>query len=131
MKKILIIALLAFGTSAYAQQSNEEAVAQMESQGYFGNFAYQLDDIHTINVNYSFTPRVPTNNVEFSLHTPEPRPLSLRIINNSGEVVKEWLPKEQVYLKKGSINIANLPKGNYTYQILWDNKLAKEIPFKK
>lgn len=134
MKKIiLVISLLTLGANSLFAQENEnlKAVKEMEKKGFFGNFNYRYDDIHTINVNYSITPRIPTDKVNFTLHTPEARPLSIAIVNNEGVKVRSWTPDVQHYILEGSLDVTTLPKGKYAYIILWDNKEAYRIAFEK
>lgn len=138
MKKLLFTVALFISINSFAQSSgtpppnaNELAMIEMQKKGYFGNFAYLIDEIHQINVNYSFTPKVPTNEVKFIFHTPEPRPLSLAIKDHTGKVVMTWQPTEDTYIKEGSLDVSKLKKGKYTYVILWDNNEAHEIDFEK
>lgn len=131
MKKLLLSICLLSTVGAFAQQSNKEAVAIMEQKGYFGHFGYQLDEIHNINVNYAITPRVPTNEIQLTLHTPEPRPLSLVIEDMNGNAKLTWKPQQAVYLHETKVDVSALPAGKYKYVIMWADKNAFEIPFEK
>lgn len=132
MKKLLIALALFAAIPAVAQENeNEKAMRELEKQGYFGNFGYRPDEIHTINVNYSITPRVPTTEVNVVLHTPEPRPLSIVVLNDQGKKVKSWDVQRDEYIKEGTIDVSSLKAGKYKYAILWDGKSAYEIPFEK
>lgn len=134
MKKYILSALFigfcAFSANAQVNE-NEKAQAELDAKGHFGHFNYRFDEIHTINVNYAVTPKVATEKLNFTLHTPEPRPLSVAIINASGLKVKEWNPTQDSYIKEGEIDVKSLPAGNYKFVILWDKKKAHEIAFEK
>jgi len=110
---------------------NELARIEQEKKGYMGNFTHVLEEKYQINVNYSFTPKVPTNEVEFLLHTPEPRPLSLAIKDANGKVVLQWAPENENYLHEGKLDVSKLKKGKYTYVIMWDGVSSHEIDFEK
>lgn len=131
MRKIIFTLSLLSSVGVFAQQSNKEAAALLEQKGYFGYFGYQLDEKHNINVNYAFSPKVPTNEIEISLHTPEPRPLSLKIVDLSGTTKLDWKPEQNLYLLKDKIDVSQLPAGRYKYIIMWEDKKVYEIPFEK
>lgn len=131
MKKILLALALFAGVQSFAQNANEEAVNEAAKLGYGGSVGYKPDAVHTYNINYSITPRVPKRSIDIMLHTPEPRPLSLAIVNKAGKVVANWTPTPDNYILKGTLDISKLPAGAYTYRILWDGNTAKEIPFQK
>lgn len=130
--KSLLLSIALLGTiGASAQQTNKEAMAQLQQKGYIGNFSYQLDELNRINVNYSITPKVPVNEIDLLLHTPEPRPLSLKIVDLSGNTKLEWKPLQELYLHETKVDVSKIPAGKYKYVIMWDNKAAHEIPFEK
>lgn len=131
MKKILLIAALLGGFQSFAQNANEAAMNKAATLGYSGSISYKADAVHTYNINYSIMPLAPTKSIDIMLHTPEPRPLSLSVVNNAGKVVANWTPTPDNYVLKGKLDISKLPAGKYTYRILWDGNTAKEISFQK
>lgn len=138
MKKVLYILAVVFSINGASEtfaapppNQNELARIEQEKKGYIGNFTHLLEEKYQINVNYSFTPKVPTTQVDFMLHTPEARPLSIAIKDNNGKVVLEWAPKQENYYHEGSIDVSKLKKGKYTYVIMWDGVSTHEIDFEK
>ncbi len=134
MRVVLFIFLTFISTSVYSQvieNENVKAQKELEKQGYFGHFGYQLDDVHNINVNYSITPKVPTSIANFNLHTPENRPLNIVVTNTQGKKLVEANFTRNEYIKEGTLDLSNLKAGKYIYLIQWDGKEAFEIPFEK
>lgn len=134
MRVVLFIFLTFISTTVFSQGiDNENVKAQMEleKKGYFGHFDYKLDEVHSINVNYSITPKVPSNTVFFSLHTPEDRPLNIVITNTQGKKLVDANFTRNEYIKEGTFDLSKLKAGKYIYLIQWEGKEAFEIPFEK
>ena len=103
MKKLLsILSIVLFcGYSANAQsatisKANSDAVNNLDAIA--GNFGYALSATETMNVNYSLSPKNATSTANLMLHTPEPMPLSIKILDESGKTVLSWVPETKVYL---------------------------------
>lgn len=134
MKKILIlIALFSVGKLSAQSPDNPNVIAQkaQEEKGYLGSVSYKLDKIHTMNINYAITPKVPTTEITVSLHTPEAQPIGMYIANSSGKKIQEFVPSSNGYIKEGVMDISKLKPGKYVYVIHWEGDVAKEIPFEK
>ena len=133
MKYLITLAIAGcFSTAAVAQgMTNEEAIAHQKTLGYSGYFNHKIGENRSVSVSYSFAPLTPTTEVNFVLHTPTPRPLSLTITDASGKVVAQFKPEENKYLEKGTLDVSGLKAGKYEYKIYWDKELAYKIPFTK
>ena len=135
MKKIILIAAL-FATSYAAQAQEEEnpnikAQQELAKKGYFGFFEYKADEVHSINVNYSIEPKVPTTEVSVMLHTPYDNPLTMIVTTPQGKKVAELTKSRDEYIKEGKVDMSGLAAGKYVYVIQWDGENVYEIPFEK
>lgn len=122
MKKLLLISsfVLACSISALAQsatisKANADAISNLDAVA--GNFGYALSATETMNVNYSLSPKNPSTTANLMLHTPEPMPLSAKILDATGKVVLSWKPDSKVYLYQTSLNISSLKPGIYSVNI--------------
>lgn len=138
MKNLLLIfaVLVGCGFNAAAQTStvstqNSDAVKNYD--GVLGNFTYALSSTESLNVNYSLTPKNPTSTVHLMLHTPDPMPLSAKIMDASGKVVLSWTPESKVYLYNVDLNISGLTSGKYTVNVFMgtDSKSIHSFSFSK
>jgi hypothetical protein len=132
MKKILTFTCCTlFATITFGQQNANEVMSkQQQSKSHSGYFTHKQANL-SINVNYSFAPLEPKDEVTFMLHTATPRPLSLKIVDAKGKVVATWQPEQDKYLHNGTLDISHLKPGKYRYQILWDGQLAHSVQFNK
>lgn len=134
MKKILfVLALFATGTASAQTVENENLKAQreMEAKGYFGHAEYKMDKIHSYNINYTITPKVPTTKVNIQLSTSVEQPIGIYIANSQGKKMATMDVSESGHIKTGEINVSKLKAGKYNYVIHWDNDIVVEIPFVK
>jgi hypothetical protein len=122
MKKLFTILFLALllreetsAQSAVVSPQNSEAVKNYD--GVAGNFGYAISATETLNVNYSLTPKNPTTIAQLMLHTPNPMPLSAKIMDASGKVVLTWTPETKVYLYNVDLNVSSLKSGTYTVNL--------------
>lgn len=138
MKKLLfaIVVTLGFGFQSSAQSGtiakpNADAIANYD--GVRGNFGYPMSATETLNVNYELTPKYPTTTANLMLHTPDPMPLSAKIMDASGKVVLSWTPSTKVYLYNATLNTASLASGIYTVNIYMgtDPKSIHQFTFTK
>lgn len=132
MKSLLVAGLVALATPAFCQENaNQKAIEHAKTLGYAGSFTHKIGDNRSVNVNYSFSPLVPTTEVNFMLHTPTPRPLSFLITDASGKVVAQFKPEQNKDIEKGTLDVSNLKAGKYEYKIYWDKEVAYKISFTK
>ena len=138
MKKLLsfLSIVLFFGYSANAQsatisKANADAINNLDA--IVGKFGYALSSTETMNVNYSLSPKNPSTTANLMLHTPNPMPLSAKIMDESGKVVLSWTPDTKVYLYQTSLNISSLKAGIYTVNIFMgtDKKSIHQFNFTK
>ena len=138
MKKLLFIfsIVLFCESSANAQsatisKANADAINSFD--GISGNFGYALSATEAMNVNYSLTPKNPTSTANLMLHTPEPMPLSIKIMDESGKTVLSWVPEAKVYLYNKSLNVSSLKAGTYSVNIFMgtDKKSIHQFNFTK
>ncbi|MES2477950.1 MAG: hypothetical protein V4561_02610 [Bacteroidota bacterium] len=138
MKNLIFIFALVIGCSlnSSAQTStistqNSDAVKNYD--GVRGNFDYALSATERLNVNYSLTPKNPSTVAHLMLHTPDPMPLSAKIMNAAGKVVMTWTPDTKVYLYNADLNIASLEAGTYTVNVYMgsDSKSIHNFSFSK
>lgn len=138
MKNLLFIFAVLIGCSlnASAQTStvstqNSDAVKSYD--GVRGNFNYALSATEQLNVNYSITPKNPTTVAHLMLHTPNPMPLSAKIMNAAGKVVLTWTPDSKVYLYNADLNVSSLEAGTYTVNLYMgsDSKSIHNFSFSK
>ena len=134
MKKLLFILSL-FATAQVSAQEieneNVKAMKEMAARGYFGGFGYKVDDIHTKQVNYALTPKVPVDEVQVRLHTSVNQPLHLIITTTQGKKVAEAIFSRDEYIKEGVVDVSGLKPGKYVYVIQWGGENAHEVPFEK
>ena len=138
MKKLFTILFLALGFSASssaqsATVSAQNADAVKNYDGVSGNFGYALSASETLNVNYALTPKSPVNTAHLMLHTPNPMPLSAKIMDASGKVVLTWTPETKVYLYNVDLNVSSLKTGTYTVNLYMgtDSKSIYNFSFNK
>ena len=138
MKKLFLIVVIAIGfnmdsiaQSATISKANADAINNLDAIA--GNFGYALSATETMNVNYSLTPKNPTSTANLMLHTPDPMPLSVKILDESGKTVLSWVPETKVYLYNKSLNLASLKAGTYTVNIFMgaDKKSIHQFNFTK
>ncbi len=134
MKYLFLAFMLgcALSNNSFAQTSSSLNTVK-EFDGVGGHFLYQLNEREKVNVNYSLTPKNPSNTAHFMIHTPSPMPFRANILDASGKKVFSWKPQQQVYLYNADWDISSLKKGNYTVQIFLGDepKSIYEINFMK
>jgi hypothetical protein len=138
MKNLLLTLLFGFSFSvgATAQSSSvssQNADAVRNYDGIMGHFDYVLNSRETMNVNYALTPKNLVNTAHLMLHTPDPMPLSAKIMDAAGKVVLTWVPETKVYLYNTELNIASLASGVYTVHFYMgtDSKSIYNFNFNK
>ena len=138
MKNLLfaIALLLGYSFSVSAQSatvSTQNADAVKNYDGVMGNFSYALSAKESLNVNYSLTPKNPTTVAHLMLHTPDPMPLSAKIMDATGKVVLSWKPEQKVYLYNADLNVSSLTAGTYTVNVFMgtDAKSIHSFNFNK
>lgn len=133
MKYLLTLAIAGCisATTIAQENANEKAIAHEKTLGYSGGFTYKPDTKHNVSVGYSFTPLEPTTEVNYMWHTATPRPVSFKIFNSSGVMVKEVPADEKILRHKGTLDVSDLPAGKYEYRIYWDTNVAHTIRFNK
>jgi hypothetical protein len=138
MKKLFLIVVIALGfnidstaQSATISKANADAVAAVDAVA--GSFGYALSATETLNVNYSLSPKNPTTTANLMLHTPDPMPLSAKIMDASGKVVLSWTPTNKVYLYQSSLNTSSLKAGVYSVNLYMgtDKKSIHQFTFTK
>lgn len=138
MKKLFLIVVIAIGfnmdsmaQSATISKANADAISNLDAVA--GNFGYALSATETLNVNYSLSPKSPSTTANLMLHTPNPMPLSAKIMDETGKVVLTWKPETKVYLYQTSLNISSLKVGTYTVNIYMgeDKKSIHQFNFTK
>ena len=138
MKKLFLIVVIAIGfnmdsiaQSATISKANADAINNLDA--IVGKFGYALSSTETMNVNYSLSPKTPSTTANLMLHTPNPMPLSAKIMDESGKVVLSWSPETKVYLYQTSLNISSLKVGIYTLNIYMgeDKKSIHQFNFTK
>ena len=138
MKKLFLIVVIALGfnidstaQSATISKANADAVAAVDAVA--GSFGYALSTTETLNVNYSLSPKNPTTTANLMLHTPDPMPLSAKIMDASGKVVLSWTPTNKVYLYQSSLNTSSLKAGVYSVNLYMgtDKKSIHQFTFTK
>lgn len=131
MKRLIIISSMLLSLTAYGQNANEQANNKALAAAKFGSFEYSAVPGEGINVNYSFSPAEPAAEVAIMLQSSDINPLSVKIKDDEGKIVKEWTPSVKSDFHKATLNIADLSAGTYSYNIYWDDNLAKTISFLK
>jgi hypothetical protein len=138
MKKMLLVSSLALvcsfastAQSATISKANADAVTNLDAVA--GSFGYALSATETLNVNYSLSPKNPTTTANLMLHTPDPMPLSAKIMDASGKVVLSWTPTNKVYLYQSSLNTSSLKAGVYSVNLYMgsDKKSIHQFTFTK
>jgi hypothetical protein len=122
MKNLLLTLLcgLSFSLESIAQSSsvssqNEDVVSSYD--GITGRFEYPLNASERLNINYTLTPKKPTTVAHLMLHTPDPMPLSAKILDENAQVVLTWTPETKTYLYQTDLNVSSLPIGSYSVHL--------------
>ena len=128
---VLVCNFSASAQSATISKANADAVAAVDAVA--GSFGYALSVTETLNVNYSLSPKNPTTTANLMLHTPDPMPLSAKIMDASGKVVLSWTPTNKVYLYQSSLNTSSLKAGVYSVNLYMgtDKKSIHQFTFTK
>jgi outer membrane lipoprotein-sorting protein len=138
MKKLFLIVVIALGfnmastaQSATISKANADAVTNLDAVA--GSFGYALSATETLNVNYSLSPKNPTTTANLMLHTPDPMPLSAKVMDASGKVVLSWTPANKVYLYQATLNVSPLKSGVYSVNLYMgtDKKSIHQFTFTK
>jgi hypothetical protein len=138
MKKLFLIVVIALGfnidstaQSATISKPNADAIANLDAVA--GSFGYALSATETLNVNYSLSPKNPSTTANLMLHTPNPMPLSAKIMDQSGKIVLSWTPSSKVYLYQTSLNVSSLKAGVYSVNLYMgeDKKSIHQFTFTK
>lgn len=138
MKKLFLIVVIALGfnmastaQSATISKANADAVTNLDAVA--GSFGYALSATETLNVNYSLSPKNPTTTANLMLHTPDPMPLSAKVMDASGKVVLSWIPANKVYLYQATLNVSPLKSGVYSVNLYMgtDKKSIHQFTFTK
>jgi outer membrane lipoprotein-sorting protein len=138
MKKLFLIVVIALGfnmastaQSATISKANADAVNNLDAVA--GSFGYALSATETLNVNYSLSPKNPTTTANLMLHTPDPMPLSAKVMDASGKVVLSWTPANKVYLYQATLNVSPLKSGVYSVNLYMgtDKKSIHQFTFTK
>jgi hypothetical protein len=138
MKKLFLIVVIALGfnidstaQSATISKPNADAITNLDAVA--GSFGYALSATETLNVNYSLSPKNPSTTANLMLHTPNPMPLSAKIMDQSGKIVLSWTPSSKVYLYQTSLNVSSLKAGVYSVNLYMgeDKKSIHQFTFTK
>jgi hypothetical protein len=138
MKKLFLIVVIALGfnidstaQSATISKPNADAITNLNAVS--GSFGYALSATETLNVNYSLSPKNPSTTANLMLHTPNPMPLSAKIMDQSGKIVLSWTPSSKVYLYQTSLNVSSLKAGVYSVNLYMgeDKKSIHQFTFTK
>jgi outer membrane lipoprotein-sorting protein len=114
--------------TAATPSQNEEYAKKIDAVR--GHFDYKLNEREAVNVNYSLSPKHPTDIAHFSIHTPSPMPFSATVTNAAGKVVYTWKPETQVYLYNADWNLSKLGAGEYNVNVYMDGQKSSIYQFK-
>lgn len=132
MRALICLAFYILGLIgiAYAQSAlnpNEEYLKNQDALT--GRFELPLNERERMNVNYSLSPKNPSSEALFLLHTPTPMPLTANVTDASGKVVYTWKPEQQVYMYNVRWDLSKLKPGKYDVNIFSNGSSEKVFQF--
>lgn len=134
MKKLLVVLALSgfFTNVANAQTIRQSATDPTHVAGHFDVIKMTSKGEEHINVNYALFPAPFYDVVKMNLNTPDPMPMSIKIVNANGQTKLTWKPDHVSYRYDQQFNIQALPAGLYHVDIYdADNNKMYSVPFSK
>ena len=129
MKKLLLS--LVFISFCIAQVSAQKQTNDPNT-GHFDVIKNTAKGEEHINVNYVLQPAPFTNVLNLHLNTPDPMGMSVKIVNESGVTVMNWMPEKVNYTYSHLFDISNLKVGKYHVDVYGDDgKKLHSIVFQK
>lgn len=121
MKRKLFLCLMLAGLGNFAKAQSPATLpvtnAPEKYDGVKGYFNYALNSRETMVVAYNFAPARPSGKSVLYLQTPTAMPLWVSITDQSGRVVKKWMPDQQSYKYETGFDFSKLRKGIYQVHI--------------
>jgi len=136
MKKILVVlALSCLFTNinvVNAQTVRQSAIDPTRVDGHFDVIKMTSKGEEHINVNYCLFPAPFFDVVKINLNTPDPMPMSIKIVSANGQTKFAWKPEQVSYRYDQQFNIQSLAPGLYHMDIYdANNNKMYSVPFSK
>lgn len=142
MKKIVTLVFFILPTVSLLAQNNNQTTAGANAAslnpsvraGHFEMEQLNKDRGITehVNVNYSLSPVPAGKMLSLELSTAAPTYFSVVVTDMKSREVAHWEPKQESYVYRAQIDVANIPAGKYNMVINWNNNSGHySIPFEK